>query len=99
MIVRVELIRAPNVDDNKFESAFYCALTSIKSVLYEKDVIIESKTPYIFIKEETAKASLPAYKELLSGCFTDSSGRIYEDFQVVNITAHEEPPKQRLAIT
>jgi hypothetical protein len=88
MTYKYELIKSNEVTTEEFESAFNCAITSIESVLYEQNVKIESEIPYILITQdnEGESFSLPKCKELLKGCFTDSSGNIYDEFQIIKVS-------------
>ena len=88
MIYKYELIKSSEVTTQEFESAFYCAITSIESVLYDQSVNIETDIPYILITQDDVRNSLsvPKFKDLLKGCFTDSNGNLYDEFQIITVS-------------
>ena len=73
--------RSPDTTKDEFLRAIACAKTSIESVLYETSATVELVDDIIEITE--ANMTLQECKDQLSGCFCDSSGNPYPEFQSV----------------
>lgn len=82
-----EVIRAPEVSSEKFESAIYCARTCIESILNAPsiDISIVNDTIYINCIDEDKPINITFSEcvKRIKGCFQDANGNTYPEFNKI----------------
>lgn len=82
-----EIIKDSDVSDELFESAFYCAVESIKSMLYDYEVEVSVELPNIYISPPKDMLEVPfsikRCNEIVSGAFINSAGEKYQEFHAI----------------
>lgn len=80
--------KSPNASKTEFIRAFNCAVESIKSILYEYDLIVSPDLPYINILPSEKLApnipiSLNECSNLIKEAFIDINSCTYPEFLII----------------
>lgn len=84
-----QLVSATSVDCEKYQSAFHCAVVSVKSILYDYPYTVEFSVPIISVSpfEPTeGSMALSEMKDLVVGAFVDAGGSLYPEFSCIKPT-------------
>lgn len=82
-----KVIKNADISDEKFESAFNCAVKSVESTLYDYEVEIAVELPDIFISPKADIKKMPfsikRCNEIIQGAFVNATGQTYPEFKSI----------------
>lgn len=85
-----EIIKKEGVSNEKYESAFYCSVTSVESVLSDYEIEVTVDIPYIYVQPASDTNLLPftlkQANDLVKGAFIDSDGMLFPEFKKITPT-------------